>query len=124
ALKSVDKELISGSRALGATKIETIWKVVLPSSSKGILSGIILSIGRTVGETAALIFTLGSSTDLAKNIFSSSRSLSMHIYLIITEGLPINDAFSSALLLIVLVLIINISTRKIMEKGQKKNERQ
>ncbi|MFA7108650.1 MAG: phosphate ABC transporter permease PstA [Sphaerochaetaceae bacterium] len=124
ALKSVDKELISGSRALGATKIETIWKVVLPSSSKGILSGIILSIGRTVGETAALIFTLGSSTDLAKNIFSSSRSLSMHIYLIITEGLAINDAFSSALLLIVLVLIINISTRKIMEKGQKKNERQ
>jgi len=123
ALKSVDQELKAGSRALGATKIETILKVVLPSSSKGILSGIILSIGRTVGETAALIFTLGSSTDLATGLLSSARSLSMHIYLIITEGLPITDAFSSALLLIVLVLIINISTRKIMEKGQNKNER-
>ncbi|MGD1821265.1 MAG: phosphate ABC transporter permease PstA [Pleomorphochaeta sp.] len=116
AIRTVSPSLIEASRGLGATKIETIFKIVLPSASRGITTGIVLAIGRALGETAALIFTIGSSTSFATNLKSSSRVLAQHIYLIITEGGSIDDAFASALVLIVLVLIINSITKIIMKK--------
>jgi len=116
AIKTVSPSLIEASRGLGATKIETIFKIVLPSASRGITTGIVLAIGRAVGETAALIFTIGSSTAFVKGLGSSSRVLAQHIYLIITEGGSIDEAFASALVLIVLVLFINTITKLIMKK--------
>ncbi len=116
AIRTVSPALIEASRGLGATKIETIWKIVLPSASRGITTGIVLAIGRAVGETAALIFTIGSSTAFVKSLGSSSRVLAQHIYLIITEGGSIDEAFASALVLIVLVLFINTITKLIMKK--------
>ncbi len=116
AIRSVSPSLIEASRGLGATKIETIFKIILPSASKGITTGIVLAIGRAIGETAALIFTIGSSTSFATGLKSSSRVLAQHIYLIITEGGSIDEAFASALVLIVLVLIINSITKLIMKK--------
>jgi phosphate transport system permease protein len=116
AIRSVSPSLKEASRGLGATKIETIIKIVIPSASRGITTGIILAIGRALGETAALIFTIGSSTSIASNLKSSSRVLAQHIYLIITEGGSIDEAFASALVLIVLVLIINSITKIIMRR--------
>jgi phosphate transport system permease protein len=116
AIRSVSPALKEASRGLGATKIETIIKIVIPGASRGITTGIILAIGRALGETAALIFTIGSSTSIASNLKSSSRVLAQHIYLIITEGGSIDEAFASALVLIVLVLIINSITKIIMRR--------
>lgn len=119
AIRSVSPALKEASRGLGATKIETIFKIVLPSASKGITTGVVLAIGRALGETAALIFTIGSSTSFSSGLRSSSRVLAQHIFLIITEGGSIDEAFASALVLIVLVLIINSITKIIMRKEVK-----
>jgi phosphate transport system permease protein len=119
SINSVDKNMISASRGLGATKIETIFKIVLPSAKNGIVTGIILAVGRALGETAALVFTIGSSTDIATNLTSSSRVLAQHIYLTIIEGQSIDHAFSAALVLIILELIINSTAKRLMNKGNK-----
>ena len=111
AIRSVDRSLREASIALGATRVETIWKVVIPSATPGITTGIILAIGRAVGETAALIYTIGSSTDLATGPLDSARVLAMHIFLTITEGQSLDRAFASAFVLVVLVLFINIFAR-------------
>lgn len=118
SINSVDKSMIFASRGLGATKIETIFKIVLPAAKNGILTGIILAVGRALGETAALVFTIGSSTDIASNLTSSSRVLAQHIYLTIIEGQSIDQAFSAALVLIILELIINSIAKKMMNKGK------
>jgi phosphate transport system permease protein len=122
AIRSVPRSLIEASIALGATKIETIWKVVLPTASPGITTGIILAIGRAVGETAALIYTIGSSTGFASGPLDSARVLAMHIFLTITEGQSLDRAFASALVLVVLVLFINIlarfSARRLLKHGK------
>lgn len=122
AIHSVDRSLREASIGLGATRIETIWKVVLPSASNGIATGIILAIGRAVGETAALIYTIGSSTDFVKSLTSSSRVLAMHIYLTITEGQSFDRAFASALVLVVVVLSINFVARALMTSSSRKQK--
>lgn len=122
AIRSVPRSVIEASIALGATKVETIWKVVLPTASPGITTGIILAIGRAVGETAALIYTIGSSTGFATSPLDSARVLAMHIFLTITEGQSFDRAFASALVLVVLVLFINIlarfSARRLLKHGK------
>lgn len=111
ALMAVDDQLRSGSFALGAGKLRTIFRVVLPVAVPGILSGIILSIGRCVGETAALIYTLGTTTDMPTSLSSSSRTLALHMYVLSSEGLHVDESFAAGFILIVVVLIINtIST--------------
>ncbi len=120
AIHSVDRSLREASIGLGSTRIETIWKVVLPAASNGITTGIILAIGRAVGETAALIYTIGSSTDFVKSLTSSSRVLAMHIYLTITEGQSFDRAFASALVLVVVVLTINFIARALMTSSSRK----
>lgn len=111
ALISVDDSLRSASFGLGAGKLRTIFKVVLPVAMPGILSGIILAIGRIVGETAALMYTLGTSTNMPKSLFSSGRTLALHMYVLSSEGLHVNESFATGVILIVTVLVINgIST--------------
>jgi phosphate transport system permease protein len=114
ALKSVPGSLREGSLALGATKLQTIVRVAIPAAAPGILTGLILGVGRAVGETAALIFTMGSDYKLAKGLFSSARVLSSHVYLLFAEGISFDRAFSTATVLIVIVLVFNFAARRLI----------
>ena len=107
ALLAVPDSYREGSYGLGAGKCRTIFKLVLPSAVPGILSGVILSIGRIVGETASLIFTAGTVGDIASGLTSSGRTLAVHMYLLANEGLYINKAYAVAVVLLVLVLLLN-----------------
>ncbi len=107
ALISVDDSLREASFGLGAGKLRTIFKVVLPVAMPGILSGIILSIGRIVGETAALMFTLGTATKIPNGLFSSGRTLALHMYVLSTEGFHVNESYATGVILLIIVLIIN-----------------
>lgn len=111
ALLAVNNSLRMGSFALGAGKLRTIFTVVLPVAMPGILSGIILSVGRIVGETAALMYTLGTATGLPKSLGSSARTLSLHMYVLSSEGFHVNEGFATGVVLIIIVLLVNfIST--------------
>ena len=107
ALLSVDDSLREASFGLGAGKLRTIFKIVLPVAMPGILSGVILSIGRIVGETAALMYTLGTVAKIPNGLFSSGRTLSLHMYLLSTEGIHVNESYGTGVILLILVLIIN-----------------
>jgi phosphate transport system permease protein len=108
ALLAIPMALREGAFALGAGKVRTIFCVVLPSAAPGILAGIILSVGRIVGETAALIFTAGAfQPKLTSGLLEPARTLSVQMYTLSSEGLHNNEAFATALVLLVLVLIIN-----------------
>ena len=107
ALLAVPDSFREASFGLGAGKLRTVFKIVLPSAVPGILAGVILAIGRIVGETAALIYTAGTVADLPKNIFSSGRTLAVHMYALSGEGLNISEAYATAVVLLVLVLLIN-----------------
>ena len=107
ALLAVPDSYREGSYGLGAGKCRTIFKLVLPSAVPGILSGVILSIGRIVGETAALMFTAGTVGAIASGLTSSGRTLAVHMYLLANEGLYINKAYAVAVVLLVLVLLLN-----------------
>lgn len=107
ALLAVPDSFREGSFGLGAGRLRTVFRVVLPSAIPGILSGVILAIGRIVGETAALIYTSGTVTGIPKTVMSSGRTLSVHMYALLSEGLYTNQAYATAVVLIVLVLLIN-----------------
>ena len=109
ALMTVPIGYKEGSLALGATKWQTMYKVVIPAASPGILNGVILGMGRIVGETAALFFTLGSGKQIADSLMSSARSLSLHLYTLAKEGLAIGKAYATATVLIVIVLLLNLA---------------
>lgn len=107
ALLSVPDSYREGSFGLGAGKLRTVFCIILPSAVPGILAGIILAIGRIVGETAALIFTAGTVPDIAKNLFSSGRTLAVHMYVLSGEGLHTEQAYATAVVLLVVVIFIN-----------------
>lgn len=119
SLMAVDNSYREGSFGLGAGKLRTIFKIVLPSAVPGILSGIILAIGRIVGETAALIYTAGTVPDAATKLTSSSRTLSVHLYCLLNEGLHTDKAYATAVVLLVVVLIINALSSAIAKKISK-----
>ena len=118
ALMSVPDSYREGSFGLGAGKLRTVFKIVLPPAMPGILSGVILSIGRIVGETAALIFTAGSVPMVTKGLLSSGRTLAVHMYCLLNEGLYTNQAYATAVVLLVLVLLINQASNLIARKFQ------
>jgi phosphate transport system permease protein len=107
ALLSVPDSYREGSFGLGAGRLRTVFAVVLPSAVPGILAGIILAVGRVVGETAALLFTAGSMARIPANMFSATRTLSVHMYLLSSEGFFINQSYATAVVLLVLVVGIN-----------------
>lgn len=107
ALISVDDSLREASFGLGAGKLRTIFRIVLPVAMPGILSGVILSIGRVVGETAALMYTLGTATKIPNGLFSSGRTLSLHMYLLSSEGMHVNESYATGVVLLIIILIIN-----------------
>ena len=116
AIISVPVSHREGSLALGATKLQTITRVVLPSAVPGILSGVILSMGRIVGETAALFLTLGSGTRIATGLMDSARSLSLHLYTLIHEGISVPKAFATATVLIVLIILLNLLAHTLVKR--------
>ena len=107
ALKSVPDSYREGSFGLGAGKLRTVFRIVLPPAIPGILSGIILATGRICGETAALIFTAGTGTKIALNLMSSGRTLAVHMYNLSSEGLHIDECYATAVVLLALVAVIN-----------------
>jgi phosphate transport system permease protein len=115
ALKSVPKELYHASLALGATKFSSLLRVVIPSASTGIITGIILAIGRAFSEAAVLLFTLGTSLTQINNLHTSGRALTVHLYLILQEG-GLSKAFPVAVVIILTVLILNIIADTIRDR--------
>ncbi|WP_018659341.1 phosphate ABC transporter permease PstA [Allofustis seminis] len=119
ALIAVNPSLREASYGLGAGKLRTIFNVVLPVAMPGILSGIILAIGRIVGESAALIYTLGSATILPTSLGQSGRTMAVHMYMLAQEGLHVNQAYATGVVLIVIVLILNFISTKASQHLQK-----
>lgn len=107
ALRAVPDSYREGCFGLGAGRLRTVLAVVLPSAVPGILAGVILAIGRIVGESAALIFTAGTVADAAGSLLASGRTLSVHLYVISGEGLHIEQTYATAVVLLLLVLFIN-----------------
>ena len=115
ALLAVPDSYREGSYGLGAGRLRTIFRVVLPSAMPGILSGVILGVGRIVGETAALIYTAGSVTGVPDSLMSSGRTLAVHMYALLSEGLYTDEAYATA---VVLVFIINRLSAYVANKIQ------
>jgi phosphate transport system permease protein len=119
AIKAVPDSYREASFALGAGHLRTIARIVLPSAVPGILAGIILAIGRIVGETAALIYTAGTVAKLPENLLSSGRTLSVHMYTLSSEGFHTNEAYATAVVLLIIVLLINTLSAIIARKVTK-----
>ncbi len=107
ALKAVPDSFREGSFGLGAGRVRTIFKIILPAAMPGILAGVILAIGRIVGETAALMYTAGTVAHVANGLFGSGRTLAFHMYNLSSEGFHTNEAYATAVVLLVIVMIIN-----------------
>lgn len=120
ALLAVPDSFREASLALGAGKIRTIFKIVLPSAMSGILSGVILAIGRMVGETAALLYTSGAVASVAKGVMSPGRTLAIHMYTISSEAFHTNQTFATAVVLLVIVFILNALASFVAKKLTKK----
>ena len=107
ALKSVPDSYREGSFGLGAGRLRTVFRVILPSAIPGILSGVILAIGRIVGETAALIYTAGTVAGIPATLMNSGRTLAVHMYALLSEGLYMDQAYATAVILLIRVALIN-----------------
>ena len=121
ALMAVPDSFREGSFGLGAGRLRTVFQVVLPSAVPGILAGVILAVGRIVGETAALMYTAGTVAGIPANIMGSARTLSVHMYVLTNEGLYTNQSYATAVVLLGIVVLINALSgfiaKKITGKG-------
>ncbi len=122
ALIAVPDSYREGSFGLGAGRLRTVLTVVLPPAMPGIVGGIILAIGRIVGESAALIYTAGTVASIPSSVFDSVRTMSVHMYVLSGEGLHINEAYATAVVLLVMVLLINALAAFIAKRLTKGND--
>lgn len=113
AILNVNPLQAHASLALGATKIQTIFKIIIPEAINGILGGIFLSTGRIVGESAALIYTMGTVAKMPTSVLQSARTMAVHMYVLSTEGFHVKEAYATAVLLLVFVIILNLISAKI-----------
>ena len=116
ALKAVPDSYREGSFGPGAGKLRTVFCIVLPSAVPGILAGVILAVGRIVGETAALIYTAGTVAKVPNSLLSSGRTLAVHMYNLASEGLYMDQAYATAVILLVLVVLINTLSGVVAKK--------
>ena len=116
ALLAVPNSYREGSFGLGAGKLRTVFKIVLPSAVPGILAGVILAVGRIVGETAALIYTAGTVASVPSSVMGSGRTLAVHMYNLSNEGLYMNQAYATSVVLLVLVVGINALSGVVAKK--------
>jgi len=116
SLKSVPDSFREGAFGLGAGKLRTVFKIVLPSAAPGILAGVILAVGRIVGETAALIYTAGTVAQIPGNPLASGRTLAIHMYALSSEGLYTGQAYATAVILLIVVVGINALSAFVAKK--------
>ena len=116
ALKAVPDTYREGAFGLGAGKLRTVFRIVLPSAMPGILAGVILAIGRIVGETAALIYTAGTVAQIPVGPMQSARTLSVHMYALSREGLHMDEGYATAVVLLAVVVLINAVSVRIAKK--------
>ena len=116
ALKAVPDIYREGSFGLGAGKLRTVFKIILPSAMPGIFAGIILAIGRIVGETAALIYTAGTVAQIPTNPMMSARTLSVHMYALSSEGIHTDEGYATAVILLVVVMVINTLSARVVKR--------
>lgn len=122
ALKSVPDSYREGSFGLGAGKLRTVFRIVLPSAIPGILAGVILAIGRIVGETAALVYTAGTVAEIPDSLMDSGRTLAVHMYTLSSEALYMDQAYATAVVLLILVIGINSLSSFVAKKLTKGKE--
>jgi phosphate transport system permease protein len=120
AIRSVPRNLRIVSYSLSATKWETVTKVVIPAAIPGILTGIMLSVGRAVGETAAVIFTMGSSLRLPTSLLDSGRTMAVHFYILAREGISMEKAYATSLVLVLSILLVNVAAYYLMNRAMSK----
>ena len=120
SLKSVPDTYREASFGIGAGKLRTVARVTLPSALPGVFAGIILAVGRIVGETAALIFTIGSVIKLPENLFSQGRTLALHVYQLASQGHYRDEAYATAVILLVVVLGVNTLSTSIERRFQQR----
>ena len=123
AIRSVPKAYREVSFSLGATRWETVLKVVLPNALPGIVTGVMLGIGRSIGETAAVIFTAGSSLRMPMSAFDSVRTMSVHFYILAREGISNEKAYATAAVLVISVLLVNLAAYSMMHRFIAKRSR-
>jgi len=123
AIRAVPNAYREVSFSLGATRWETVLKVVLPNALPGIVTGVMLGIGRSIGETAAVIFTAGSSLRMPLSVFDSVRTMSVHFYILAREGISTENAYATAAVLIITVLVVNLSAYSLMHRFIAKRSR-
>lgn len=118
SIKAVPDTYREASYGLGASKLRTIFKVVLPAATSGIASAVVLSTGRIIGETAALLFTLGTVTNTPGSLMDASRSLALHMYVLTSDGgiTGRNTAFATGVVLILVVVTVNLLASKLAGK--------
>jgi phosphate transport system permease protein len=119
AIRSVPRYIRWGSYGLGATKWQTVRKVVLPAASPRIITGIILATGRAVGETAVVIFTMGTMINTPMLPSDPGRSMTVHLYILATEGINLPAAYGTALLLVAMILGFNLLARFIVRRNRR-----
>jgi phosphate transport system permease protein len=123
AIRAVPNSYREVSFSLGATRWETVLKVVLPNAMPGIVTGVMLAVGRSIGETAAVIFTAGSALRLPMTMFDSVRTMSVHFYILAREGISAENAYGTAAVLIISILLINLATYGMMHRMLAKRSR-
>ena len=119
AIRAVPKYMRWGSYGLGATKWQTVSRIVLPAAAPRIITGVVLAMGRAVGETAVVLYTMQQAINLSASPLESGRPMTVHLYLLAVEGINLPAAFGTALLLIVMILGFNLSARWILARYRK-----
>lgn len=120
AIESVPESYKEGSLALGASKWQTIYRVVLPAAIPGITTGVILGMARAIEETAAILYTVGASLAVPISIWDPARPLPLHLYILATEGVSLPNAYGTAAVLVIIILIITVFTNYLVDKYTKK----
>jgi len=122
AIRAVPRYIRWGSYGLGATKWQTVRRVVLPAAMPRVLTGIILATGRAVGETAVVIYTMGTMINTPISPLDPGRSMTVHLYILSTEGINLQAAYGTALLLMVMILGFNLTARLIVRRSRRLSE--
>ncbi|MDO4661542.1 MAG: phosphate ABC transporter permease PstA [Tissierellia bacterium] len=121
AILSVNTLQRDASLALGASKLTTIFKIIIPEALPGILAGVFLATGRIVGETAALMYTMGTYVAPPSSLSTSSRTLAVHMFMLSSEGLYVDKAYATAVILLVFVILVNAISNQLAKKIIKEN---
>ncbi|MBR0472596.1 MAG: phosphate ABC transporter permease PstA [Methanosphaera sp.] len=120
SLLRINQHVKESSMALGASKWQTIKNIVIPSALPGILTGMILGLGRSIQETAVILFTVGSATNIPLSAFDPGRPLTLHLYILATEGISLDKTYATACILILLIFVITIVTNLLINRYERK----